>query len=72
MNAARYEKYRKRKNPPPLKSLPPTDINLALHVRRAHLQMMLWKATDKGDPPNVQITNYGWDVTVNWEVMPVL
>ncbi len=72
MNAARYEIYRKRKDPPPLKSLPPTDINLTLHVRRAHFQMMLRKAADKADPPNVQITNYGWDVTVNGEVMPVL
>ncbi len=72
MNTARYEIYRKRKNPPPLKSLPPTDINLVCHIRRAHLQMMLWKAADRADPPAVQITNYGWEVNINNEVMPVL
>ena len=46
MNAARYEIYRKRKNPLSLTSLPPTDTNLACHIRRAHLQMMLWKAAE--------------------------
>ena len=44
LNAARQEIYRKskRRNPPPLKSLPPTNANLTLHVHRAHLQMLLW------------------------------
>ena len=50
--------YYKRKNPPPLKSLPPTNMNLALHIRRAHLQIMLWKAADKANPPAVKITDY--------------
>ena len=62
LNAARRDIYRKRKNPPPLKSLPPTDANLALHVQRAHLQMLLWKAADKPDPPDIQLTDYGWEV----------
>ena len=35
-------------NPPSLKSLPPTDTNLACHIARAHLQMMLWKTPDQG------------------------
>lgn len=72
MNTARYEIYRKRKNPPSLKTLPPTDSNLALHIKRAHLQMLLWKAADKPDPPVVEITNYGWEVSANDEVMPCL
>jgi hypothetical protein len=72
MNAARYEIYRRRKNPPALKSLPPTDVNLAFHIRRAHLQMMLWKAADKTEPPDVEITNYGWEVTDNGDVKPSL
>jgi hypothetical protein len=33
---------------------------------------MLWKAADKADPPAVQITNYGWEVTLNDEVVPCL
>ncbi len=32
-----------------------------LHVQRAHLQMLLWKAADKSDPPDVQLTDYGWE-----------
>jgi uncharacterized protein CbrC (UPF0167 family) len=34
--------------------------------------MMLWKAASKPGPANVQITNYGWEVTKNDEVMSVI
>ena len=46
MNDARAHIYRGHKKPPPLKKRPPTDANLQLHVLRAHLQMLLWKAAD--------------------------
>ena len=72
LNAARHDIYRKRKNPPPLKSLPPTDAYLALHVQRAHLQMLLWKAADKFDPPDIQLTDYGWEVKEHEHVMPAV
>ena len=51
LNSARYKMYMSRKKPPPLKKLPPTDNNLQLHVLRAHLQIMLWKAADQRHPP---------------------
>ena len=38
--------------------LPPTDIHLYLHVWRAHLQMLLWKAADQQGPPGVDILEY--------------
>ena len=72
LNAARHDIYRKRKNPPPLKSLPPTDANLALHVQRAHSQMLLWKAAEKSDPPDIQLTDYGWEVKEHEHVMPAV
>ena len=71
MNSARFDIYRKRKHPPSLKSLPPTDSNLSLHIQRAHLQMILWKAAGKPDPPALQITDYGWKVTSEGEVVPI-
>ena len=50
-----------RKKPPSLNKLPPTDSNLQLHVLRAHLQMMLWKAADL--PVDARdIRRFGWDV----------
>lgn len=54
--------FRARKKPPPLKKLPLTDVNLQLHVLRAHLQMLLWKAADQRDPPEEakHIANFGW------------
>ena len=50
-NTARYKMYMSRKKPPPLRKLPPIDSNLQLHVLRAHLQMMLWKAADQRHSP---------------------
>ena len=61
-----------RKKPPPLKKLPPTDSNLQLHVLRAHLQMMLWKAEDQRHPPidSRDIRRFGWDVKEGGVVTP--
>ena len=52
MEEPRYNLYRKTKARPRLSNLPPNSINLLLHVQRAHLQMMLWKA----------ISNFGWQI----------
>ena len=53
MNTARYMIYTKKKGKPPLvKSLPPTDKNLLLHMLRAHCQALLWKAADKQNAPS--------------------
>ena len=73
MKEARYNFFKKRKKPPCLKYLPPTDQNLLLHVLRAHLQVMLWKSADKARPPDItsDITKYGWEITNNGSVMPV-
>ena len=72
LNSARYKMYMSRKKPPPLKKLPPTDNNLQLHVLRAHLQMMLWKAADQRHPPvdARDIRRFGWDVKEGGVVTP--
>ncbi|KAK2159104.1 hypothetical protein NP493_1749g00061 [Ridgeia piscesae] len=64
MNDARAHSYRCHKKPPPLKKLPPTDTNLQLHVLRAHIQMLLWKAADIRDPPEEarNIANFDWNI----------
>ena len=41
-------------------ALPPTEANIYLHVRRAQLQMMLWKAADQQGSHKVDITQFGW------------
>ena len=62
MNTARYMIYTKKKGKPPLvKSLPPTDKNLLLHMLRAHCQALLWKAADKQNAPSLCITEFGWE-----------
>ena len=62
MNEARVSLFKKRKTPPALKNLPPTDANLMLHCLRAHHQVMLWKAASEQFPPVAakDITKYGW------------
>ena len=34
--------------------------------------MLLWKAPDKSDPPDVQLTDYGWEMKEHEHVMPVI
>ena len=64
MNDACAHFYRGHKKPLPLKELQPTDANLQLHVLRAYLQMLPWKAADQRDSleeaPN--IANFGWSI----------
>ena len=67
-----HEIYRNRRNLLPLKSLPPTDANLVLHVQRADLQMLLWKVAEKSDPPDVQLTDYGWAVKEHEHAIPAI
>jgi hypothetical protein len=63
VNVARYKIYsRKKGKPMRIMALPPTENNLLLHMRRAHLQMMLWKAADQQGPPQVDIKLFGWEV----------
>ena len=60
---ARYRIYsRKTGKPIRIMALPPTEVNLYLHVCRAHLQITLWEAADQQGPPKVDITQFGWDV----------
>ena len=63
MTQARYNVYtRKQGKPMRILLLPSTDLNLFLHVKRAHLQMLLWKPADQLGPPDVSITEYGWEI----------
>ena len=34
--------------------------------------MLSWKVTDKSDPPDVQLTDYGWEVKEHENVMPAI
>ena len=60
MNALQYKIFSTRLKVPSLMSLPPTDDSLALHLKRAHIHAMLWKAADWNQPPNVDLCDYGW------------
>ena len=47
---------------PALNSMPPTTSAFAQNVKRAHLQTAIWKQALKQDPPDVQVSDYGWEV----------
>ena len=62
INTARYMIYTKKKGKPPfVKSLPPTDKNLLLHLLWAHCQSLLWEAADKQNATSLCITEFGWE-----------
>ncbi len=60
----------KQDEPTSTEIAPPTDANLALHVQIAYLQMLSWKVADKSDPPDVQLTDYGWELKEHEHAMP--
>ena len=62
MENARFKLFTKKKKATKIMALPPTSANLLLHVLRAHLQVMLWKAADQQAPPDQSsdITHFGW------------
>ena len=62
MEDARYTLYTKTKARPRLRNLPPNSANLLLHVQHAHLPMTLWKAADQHSPPDIDISNFGWEM----------
>src|SRR6476469_193079 len=62
MNRLRHAIFVSTKNTPKIKTLPPTEPALDEHIKRAHLQTMLWKAADQVQPPHVNISECGWVV----------
>ena len=64
IESGRFTLYTRNKKSPKVKALPPTSPNLFLHVLRAHLQTMLWKAADQQSPPaeSMYITDFGWKI----------
>ena len=62
MEEASYNLNTKTKARPRLRNLPPDSTNQLLHVQRAHLQMTLWKAADQHSPPDIDSSNFGWEM----------
>ena len=62
MIGAMYNLYTKTKVKPRLRNHPPNSTNRLLHVQRAHLQMTLWMAADQNSPPDMDMSNFGWEM----------
>ena len=58
----RYSLFRKKKDPPMIKCLPPTDNSAKEHIKRARLQVLLWRAADQYEPPSITLSMYGWQL----------
>ena len=59
---------------PPIKALPPTSPNFALHMKRAHLRVMMWKAAAKKAPPTAvaDISKFGSEVRYGVVFIPAI
>lgn len=60
LNQLRFTLFSRKKEPPKIRSLPPTDEAAIQHVRRARLQALIWRAADKSEPPKLEICAFGW------------
>ena len=43
-------------------SLPVRDLNIFLHVKRAHMQMLLWTTAGQLGPLDVSVSEHGWKI----------
>ena len=63
MAKVRFKIYNSKKGKAlDLKTLPPTDKNVLLHMKRVNLQVILCKAANQTGPPQLSITDFGWEV----------
>ena len=60
VNEARYKLFRKKKKPPPSKSLPPTKDALYLLKERANYQYQWWKKALDHHPHLPHPVDHGW------------
>ena len=62
MNTLRPTIFTSEKDTSKIQTLPPTDDALKELIKCAHLQTMIWKAADQPRPPDITITDFGWDI----------
>ena len=62
MNQTRHYLFCSKKDTPKIQSLPPTDDALLQHFLRAHYQAILWKFSDQLYPPELDITQFSWEL----------
>ena len=53
-----------------MQGLPPTSGALEQHIRRAHLQAILWNAADDTEHPEINVSDYGWELDDNGDPHP--
>ena len=63
LSKLRYTLFTMKKDPPKIKSLPPTDESAHEHIKRARLQVLIWRAADH--PSTTDPTIYGWKIEGN-------
>ena len=59
LNNLRYTLFSKKKDPPKIKSLPSTDKSAIEHVKRARLQVLIWRAADQNTPLETNLSMFG-------------
>ncbi len=72
LNQLRCQIFSRKKEPPNIKSLPPTKASAIHHITRARIQTLIWCAADCSAPPNVDAKRYGWEVSQGHDLQPVL
>ncbi|CAM1319304.1 Uncharacterised protein g7168 [Pycnogonum litorale] len=62
LNNLRYTLFSRKKDPPKIQTLPPTDKSAIEHIKRARLQVLIWRAADQIEPPADNIFLFGWRI----------
>ena len=70
LNSVRYVLFSKKVNSLQIKSRPPADQSAVNHIKQVHLQTILWCSADSVAPSDIDIDNFGWQITENKTVKP--
>ena len=61
LNHLRYRIFSNAKEPPKIKiNLPPTDETAREHIKRARLQVVIWRAAGEYNIPMLEHSRFGW------------
>ena len=58
----RFDIFSRKTETPKIKTLPPTNEAAMQHIRRARLQVLIWRSADQPSPPQLNISLFGWKI----------
>ena len=60
LNDIRHRIFGNTKEHTNIRNIPPTDETAREHIKRARLQVLIWRAADEYNIPRLELSKFGW------------